>query len=485
MKFLKYLFLGLLSFSFFNCSDNEKDDAENIGETRYLFFENEILTIERKEGVSVKTTIRYTGKVLDTDLSVNYKITYPNQNAAIEGDDFELPANSGVINIPAGQSSVTVELIASIFTNTEARDSNRSIYFDLEPINGFTLGKPDDNSGVNTQVIIGLDIDPISSDPNDEIGDKKLSITKNGNAFKIPYYANVTSIDEPNTKITRVVIAQHGQDRNADIYYDRMLAAAQMESTQLDTLLIIAPQFLIENDIASYNLDNEHLYWSEGGWKIGFLSRNEEQNPRLERISSFTMMDSLIARLTRNYTNLKTIVLSGHSAGGQYTNRYAATTPMYDQLESQGIRIHFIVNNPSSYLYLDDKRRVSGTSTYEVPTTSCTQYNEYKYGLEDLPSYLREIGVSKITEQFSKRTVTYLVGARDNNPNSSSLDTSCEAMLQGNHRLERGIFYYDYLKDFYGTVIENTQTMETVPDVGHNSEGMFQSELGRLYAFRK
>ncbi|WP_109437480.1 hypothetical protein [Aquimarina sp. AU119] len=324
-----------------------------------------------------------------------------------------------------------------------------------------------------------------AKDPDDKIGNKKLTVLKNGNTFKIPYYANVASIDDENPMITRAVVALHGQDRNADTYYKRMLAAAQMESSQLDTLLIISPQFLAESDINLHGLDSEHLYWSSGGWKIGFLSKDEEQNPRSDRISSFSIMDSLIVKLKHNYPNLRNIILSGHSAGGQFLNRYAAATPIYRSLNDERINVRFIVNNPSSYVYLNKKRKVDGSPSYKVPTITCSAYNDYKYGLDDLPNYLSAIGANKIKEQFYKRKVVYLLGAQDNNTSSSSLDTSCGALLQGNHRLERGMIYYDYLKDFYGDSIENTQTMKIVPGAGHNSREMFQSELGRFYAFRK
>lgn len=317
------------------------------------------------------------------------------------------------------------------------------------------------------------------------IGDKTFSIIDEGNTCKIPYYSNVNSVDNENTSITRAVIALHGASRNAGEYYENMLIAAEMESTQLDTLLVISPQFLIESEIEKFQLDSEHLYWSSGGWKIGFLSKNEEQNPRSSRISSFTIMDSLMVRLAKNSPNLKTIVFSGHSAGGQFVNRYAAASLVPTELENSGITMRFIVNNPSSYLYMDDTRKITGTNNFEASQTNCALFNEYKYGLDDLPDYLAAVGVERIRAQFPKREVVYLLGDEDNDLNSSSLDTSCEGALQGKHRLERGIIYYEYLQSYYGDTIKTKQTIGMVPKVGHSHKGMFQSELGRFYAYRK
>lgn len=317
------------------------------------------------------------------------------------------------------------------------------------------------------------------------VGDKTFSVVNKGNTFKIPYYSNVSSVDIENTSITRAVIALHGASRNAGEYYQNMFTATKMESTQLDTLLVVSPQFLIESEIEKFQLDSEHLYWSSGGWKIGSLSKNTEQNPRQGRISSFTIIDSLMVRLVQNNPNLKTIVFSGHSAGGQFVNRYAAASPASTELENSGITMRFIVNNPSSYLYMDDTRKVLGTTNFETPQTKCTLFNEYKYGLDDLPDYLTTVGVEKIRAQFPKREVIYLLGEEDNDLNSSSLDTSCEGSLQGKHRLERGIIYFEYLQSYYGNVIKTKQTIGTVPSVGHSHKGMFQSELGRFYAYRK
>ncbi len=317
------------------------------------------------------------------------------------------------------------------------------------------------------------------------VGDKTFSVINVGNTFKIPYFSNVNSVDNENRSITRAVIALHGASRNAGEYYQNMLTAAEMESTQIDTLLVVSPQFLIESEVEKYQLDSKHLYWSSGGWKIGFLSKNEKQNPRSGRISSFAIMDSLMVRLVQNNPNLKTIVFSGHSAGGQFVNRYAAASPVPSELEKLGIIMRFIVNNPSSYLYMDHNRKDLGTNNFEAPQSKCTRFNEYKYGLDNLPEYLAAVGVERIRTQFPKREIVYLLGEEDNDLNSSSLDTSCEGSLQGKHRLERGIIYFEYLQSYYGDDIKKTQTIGMVPDVGHSHKGMFKSELGRFYTYRK
>lgn len=57
------------------------------------------------------------------------------------------------------------------------------------------------------------------------------------------------------------------------------------------------------------------------------------------------------------FPHLKAIVVSGHSAGGQYVTRYEMANQIHDTL---GVPITYVVSNPSSYAYLDPERPVGG-----------------------------------------------------------------------------------------------------------------------------
>lgn len=319
------------------------------------------------------------------------------------------------------------------------------------------------------------------------IGTKKVNMNINGHNLKIPYFSN-KSIDIIDSGITNAVIVIHGTNRNADDYYVNMSTAASMRPLQTDSLIIVAPQFLTEDDIDDFSLDNQHLYWSNGGWKSGSNSKNNGRNgnnSRPARISSYAVLDTITLRLAHNFPNLKSIVITGHSAGGQVTNRYSATTPIVDTLCDQfNISTKFIVANPSSYLYLDEKRRDLATvNQFSVPVTTCNDYNDWKYGLDNLYTYPANVGTNFIRANFKKRQVVYLLGQNDNDSNSSSLDVSCEAMLQGDHRLERGTTYYNYLIDYYGNSILNYHSIDTIPGVGHSNLGMYTSTRGLYHLF--
>ena len=59
------------------------------------------------------------------------------------------------------------------------------------------------------------------------------------------------------------------------------------------------------------------MYWSESCRKTGDASLDTG------RLSSFAVVDRLLAGVTTaGYPSLKRIVVAGHSAGGQFVNRY-------------------------------------------------------------------------------------------------------------------------------------------------------------------
>lgn len=320
----------------------------------------------------------------------------------------------------------------------------------------------------------------------ENVSNKTFSISLEGNALKIPFYAN-QDLFANNSTIDKAVIVIHGTNRNADEYFENMETAARTVPTLTNNTLIVAPQFLTEADIDFHGLDAEHLYWTNGGWKSGSNSRNEDSNPRPARIPSYAVLDSLLVHLANQFPNLSSIVFTGHSAGGQVTQRMAATSPITDVLcMDYDISMRFVVANPSSYVYMDGQRKTANNTTeFALPTNSCKTYNEWKYGLDDLFTYPKSVGIPTIRSINQKNTVTYLLGKNDNNPNSSSLDNDCEAKLQGAHRLERGIVYFNYLQYYYGDEITATHDLVTIPNAGHNNFDMYNSTAGIEVLFER
>ncbi len=292
-------------------------------------------------------------------------------------------------------------------------------------------------------------------------------------------------LDQPNSAIERVVIVVHGVLRNADDYFPNMMAAVAQAGVAEQTL-VIAPQFLLEEDINRFELPDEILYWdgeSGEGWKKGDDSAATADQPRTAAVSAFTVIDRLIERVANPeiFPNLKNIIVPGHSAGGQYVNRYAAGTRV-DQSIPKKYHLRFIVANPSTYVYLNPDRQISGEAKgFGVPEGALPDYDDYKYGLEKLNPYMAAAGADPIRTGYPHKDVVYLLGGEDTR--EAMLEQTPNANLQGKNRLARGQIYYRYLQHLYGAEITQTHKIAIIPCVGHDNAAIWKSEAGRQYIF--
>lgn len=313
------------------------------------------------------------------------------------------------------------------------------------------------------------------------------------NNFKFSKYNHTLSIpccwnhpiDTSNEKIERGVIVVHGVLRNADEYYAHMMDAVKVAGGETNTF-VIAPQFLLEEDLAKSELSDEVLFWGgEDGeaWKKGDDSLSTQDHPRPVAASSFEVVDHIIEWIARkeHFPSLKHVIVIGHSAGGQFVNRYAAGTQIERSLPEE-IHLRFIVANPSTYLYFNEERRgPETTNEFAIPQNPDSDYNEYKYGLERLNPYMALTGAETIRARYPQKDVIYLLGGED--IQEAYLDQAPNAMLQGQHRLERGQVYYHYLKHYFGGGITKTQKIAVIPCVGHDHAAIFKSEPGVKYIF--
>lgn len=318
---------------------------------------------------------------------------------------------------------------------------------------------------------------------------KRLPIVRNGATLYLPYCANL-SPDAQSSAIKRVLVVIHGGDRLPEYTYDVTLDIASA-SQEAETLFLV-PAFFNLSDLQDRSLAPDTLYWSSSGWKEGNKSLDDPPAVRPFRVSSFEALDELIKRFGSRvrFPNLQEIVIAGHSSGGQYVQRFAAIGKAETNSGSQGPRFRYVVANPSSYVYVNSARYYR-TSTGSIgfrslSTTArnqCPGYNDYKYGLNALNSYGSSVGTSAIRSQYGKRTVTYLAGANDTDVNDPSLDTSCEAVLQGTHRRDRAEIYAKYVGYYYGSGVYARHTLKIVPSVGHSTRGMLSSPEGRAALF--
>jgi len=271
-------------------------------------------------------------------------------------------------------------------------------------------------------------------------------------------------------KIERVLIVVHGRLRNAQTSLQSARHAAELAG-QSATTLVIAPQFLNETDIAQNPVADTVLRWQGDEWMAG----GESTAPF--RLSSFDALDEIIARVSdrQQFPDLKQIVVAGHSGGAQVVQHYAVLGHDQPALEAAGIRVRYVIANPSSYTYFDERRPVAFSHA------GCPQFNRWKYGMSDLPAYAEGQTAALLQEKYLKRDIVYLLGQKDVDPNHPALDKTCEAKAQGPYRLARGRYYFNYLKRLQPQGLQ--QQLIEVPGVGHDGDGMFSSPQGQAALF--
>jgi len=296
----------------------------------------------------------------------------------------------------------------------------------------------------------------------------------NGLKAQIPYASN-RDISLKAPKVERLIVAIHSSSYDPDFYVDIIQKIAQEVHLLQEKLLIISPAFYRYDktslkDIVLWQTDP---FW--GNSRALYLGKEQT-------LSAFEILDDMIEHIlsSGNFPNLKQIVIFGHSAGGQFVNRYAASNTFMDR---HRIPVKFLVMAPSSYVYFSDKRAYDKSREhFRTPETDDLSYDHWGYGLKKLYSFHRRHNVTaqKMTQRYPGLKIRYLVGSEDVQQ-SSTLDKNKEAMLQGLNRKERAVTYYNHLKNHFGNNIKQSQDFYIIESVGHSAQGLISSERGREF----
>jgi hypothetical protein len=261
--------------------------------------------------------------------------------------------------------------------------------------------------------------------------------------------------------------------------------------------VVIAPHFQTDPaKVCSGKRDRPEggeAYWTCEGWKEGLAASNDPD------ATSFGVIDAFFTLLKAHFPALQGLTITGHSAGAQLAQRYAAGNRVEASL---GAPVKYVIANPASYLYLDGRRLKRGVvcteqadcaidvTSFEAPyfdAGSCMQYDQYKYGLIGRQGYMAQITPEEIRTQYPRRNVTYLLGDLDAGPTTvalfAELDKSCAAMAQGplgqSYRKQRGLTYAGYI-----TLLFNARhVVHIVPGCGHSARCMFASPVARAAIF--
>lgn len=318
--------------------------------------------------------------------------------------------------------------------------------------------------------------------------------------FHFSYFRSF-SLQTANPSISRAVIVMHGMERDAGNYFQAVVNA--LHNDQDPTLLVIAPHFkgFVRNSATCNDaLEDGELHWSCTGsgsinrWDDGGQARDVGGDV----IYSFSMIDRLLDTLNDPslFPNLQKVTITGHSDGGQFTQRYAAGNQKDGTISAA---VKYVIANPGSYMYLDNLRLPKGETCFTDgtctaaftadwdPDNACPDtYNNYKYGLDartfgymnsDQPGF----SDGELRARFLSRNAAYLMGENDQS-NNSLFDVSCPANAQGSHlagdgsglvggRRERGTIFWNYMQQ-----LGATHSLTIVPSCGHDPGCMYSAQ---------
>jgi pimeloyl-ACP methyl ester carboxylesterase len=293
--------------------------------------------------------------------------------------------------------------------------------------------------------------------------------------FSVVYRSFPLSVKS--TNVRRALVVVHGSGRNADSYFVSAMAGALLAEALADTLVVSPRLASNSGGGCADQLEAGEISWTCGGeqdWRRGGSATD------LKDGTTFDLLDEILRRLARRdlFPNLRAIVVTGHSAGGQVVNRYAAANKVESSL---GVPVRYVVANPSSYLYLDGRRLSSGACSEKGGCTgefreyadraNCTTYDNWHYGMQRRAGYAASVSDEDLRSRLVARDVTYLLGGLDTLP-LFGFDESCPAMAQGSSRLARGMAYWNFLRNEY----KAKHRLVIVPNCGHNGRCMYTAD---------
>ena len=306
-------------------------------------------------------------------------------------------------------------------------------------------------------------------------------------------------LEARNERISRAVIVVHGQGRDAGNYFRHGLAAGFLAGA-LEHTIIISPRFASnEGGTCRDTLAPGELSWvcfGPASWRNGGGALDSAH------ITSYDVADEILWRLARKdiFPNLKSIMVIGHSAGGQFATRYAMANQLHDRL---GIPVAYVVANPSSYTYPDSLRPTASAVPANVAAAppgyvpppaakppapfvpfadarNCTGFDGWPYGLQNRTGYSAKFPDEQLKKQLAARATTYLLGELDILP-LYGFDSSCAAMAQGPTRLARGLAFGKHLNENYGAQHRTV----VIPACGHSARCMFTADRALAVIFPK
>eukprot|EP00929_Paragymnodinium_shiwhaense_P108851 TRINITY_DN75196_c0_g1_i1.p1 TRINITY_DN75196_c0_g1~~TRINITY_DN75196_c0_g1_i1.p1 ORF type:complete len:471 (+),score=69.49 TRINITY_DN75196_c0_g1_i1:67-1479(+) len=308
----------------------------------------------------------------------------------------------------------------------------------------------------------------------------------------LPVYATPHKPED----VRQVVITQHGARRNGNTYFCRALRGV-IKAGLSESTMVIAPVFRGMNLTASKWLNDTTATGMSATWQkewVRWAIGDESDGLDGKRgVSSFSAMDSVVHWAMEKNPRLERVYVTAFSAGAQFALRWSIFSQEgANGKTTTGVPLRIILGDPAFYTYLTEERPVPscvGNSTptednwceefVRPPSSTCEgRWDAYGFGFGEIGSacsfedswecaarrYMvramrpmkranaaddEDSGPSTtvisfqdimedVVDRFLSKDARFIFGTLDTQPVRNDL---CEAALQGENRLERGLNY--------------------------------------------
>lgn len=250
-----------------------------------------------------------------------------------------------------------------------------------------------------------------------------------GTRHFVPVYSSV-DLTQP-LQMQSLLVFVHGIGGDANTFFCDALKAVPA------SVGVVAPWFgdqevrlkswAANSTVASG--DPTSLFWQGGKWNQGAAAANAPS------IASFAALDTILDLVTAKNkdssgSQLKQVVVVGFSAGAQMVQRYAWATSYGS---GSVLPVKFVVSDPSTYLYFDDRRPDAACrplndtgsswscSTFLAPAAEeCKGFNTYKLGLDGLSEgspYVAQPRIANnpgaLSSAYLQKAILYVFGGAD------------------------------------------------------------------------
>lgn len=277
-------------------------------------------------------------------------------------------------------------------------------------------------------------------------------------------------------------IVQHGAGSDFDSYFTSLYNVVGNSAP------IISPGFLTSDGASSYYRNGVNLGFAPGidSWTVG---NNDATGASCSSYSQYDAILNYYAQNSAKFPNLQTIVIVGHSGGGNFVSRFSAINTNSPKA------MRYVVANAANQAYFNRARPNS------VDSSCSAAYNWPYQWTGSFNSYVgaRFSSATAIFNQWSQRNVIHLTGDLDTDTSGTQ---TCQSTAQGGSaRRNRNYAMWAYINILAGTSTDVSKYSGyqqllssgaskigngslshkacTVSGVGHDANAMFQSACGR------